>query len=104
MGLDRREEPGLPDTLYVTELVVADTVNTMPEKTLRAFADHGEHDGDAVTGTAVGAQEVFDADRRRRASTSPTCSALENEGVDKFEQSWAELLETVKGQLDGAKG
>ncbi len=29
---------------------------------------------------------------------------LENEGVDKFEKSWAELLETVKGQLDGAKG
>ena len=41
-----------PDTLYVTELVVADTVNTMPEKTLEAFADHGEVHGDAVTGRA----------------------------------------------------
>ena len=43
------KNPALPDTLYVTELVVADTVNTMPEKTLNAFADHGEVHGDTVT-------------------------------------------------------
>ena len=45
------KNPDYPDTMYITELVVADTVNTMPEKTLRAYADHGEHHGDAVTGT-----------------------------------------------------
>ena len=55
------KNPDYSDTMYVTELVVADTVNTMPEKTLLAFADHGEVDGDQVTGTAAQAQEVFDA-------------------------------------------
>ena len=49
------------DTMYVTELVVADTANTMPEKTLLAFADHSEVEGDTVTGRAVQAQEVFNA-------------------------------------------
>ena len=46
------KNPDYSDTMYVTELVVADTVNTMPEKTLLAFGDHGEVDGDQVTGTA----------------------------------------------------
>ena len=90
--------------MYVTELVVADTVNTMPEKTLEAFADHGELQGDQVTGTAAQAQEVFDAARAGRRRPHRRLPALEDEGVDKFEESWAELLETVQGQLDGAKG
>ncbi len=60
------KNPDYSDTLYVTELVVADTVNTMPEKTLQAFADHGEVHGDRVTGTAAEAQEVFDALARGR--------------------------------------
>ena len=54
------KNPDYPDTLYVTDLVVADTVNTMPEKTLDAFADHGEVEGDTVTGRAREAQAVFD--------------------------------------------
>ena len=54
------KNPDYPDTLYVTDLVVADTVNTMPEKTLDAFADHGEVEGDRVTGKADEAQAVFD--------------------------------------------
>ena len=58
------KNPDYSDTMYVTELVVADTVNTMPEKTLKAFADHGEVQGDRVTGTAAEAQEVFDALQR----------------------------------------
>src|SRR5580765_2786930 len=49
-----------PDTKYVTDLVVADTVNTMPEKTMDAFADHGEVEGDRVSGLAAESQRVFD--------------------------------------------
>src|SRR4029453_12663705 len=98
------KNPDYPDTMYITELVVADTVNTMPEKTLRAYADHGEHHGDAVTGTAPQAQQVFDAISAQGIDLTDVFLVLENEGVDKFEKSWAELLETVKGQLDGAKG
>ncbi|WP_214402600.1 transaldolase [Pseudonocardia lacus] len=96
------KNPDYSDTLYVTELVVADTVNTMPEKTLRAFADHGEVQGDRVTGTAAEAQEVFDALERVGVDLTDVFLALENEGVDKFEKSWSELQESVKGQLEAA--
>ncbi|MGQ0574264.1 MAG: transaldolase [Pseudonocardia sp.] len=92
-----------PDTLYVTELVVADTVNTMPEKTLEAFADHGEVRGDAVTGTASDAQQVFDALERVGVDLTDVFLVLEDEGVEKFEKSWAELGDTVAGQLSLAR-
>ena len=97
------KNPEYSDTMYVTELVVADTVNTMPEKTLQAFADHGEVEGDKVTGTAAAAQQVFDALERVGIDLTDVFLVLEDEGVDKFEKSWTELLETVKGQLDAAK-
>ncbi len=97
------KNPAYPDTLYITELVVADTVNTMPEKTLKAYADHGEQHGDAVTGTGPQAQEVFDALDAVGVDLPDVFRVLEEEGVEKFDKSWAELLETVKGQLDGAK-
>jgi transaldolase len=96
------KNPDYSDTMYVSELVVADVVNTMPEKTLNAFADHGEVTGDAVTGTAAQAQEVFDAVAALGIDLTDVFLALEDEGVDKFEKSWAELQETVKGQLESA--
>ena len=61
-----------PDTMYVTDLVVADTVNTMPEKTLEAFADHGEVSGDQVTGRAADARGRVRPARPTSASTSTT--------------------------------
>jgi transaldolase len=97
------KNPEFPDTLYVSELVVADTVNTMPEKTLKAFADHGEVEGDKVANSAAEAQEVFDALERVGIDLTDVFLTLENEGVQKFEASWQELLDTVKGQLDAAK-
>jgi transaldolase len=97
------KNPDYSDTLYVTELVVDDTVNTMPEKTLLAFADHGEVDGDKVTGTGPQAQQVFDAIAAQGVDLTDVFLVLENEGVDKFEKSWSELQESVKGQLDAAR-
>jgi transaldolase len=99
------KNPEYSDTLYVSELVVADTVNTMPEKTLLAFADHGElrPGGDAVTGTAVEAQEVFDAVAAVGVDITDVFLTLEDEGVDKFEKSWSQLWNTVTDQLDKAR-
>jgi transaldolase len=54
------KNPDYSDTLYVTELVAPNTVNTMPEKTLDAVTDHRVIKGDTVTGTGDAAQEVFD--------------------------------------------
>lgn len=100
------KNPDYSDTMYVTGLVVADTVNTMPEKTLLAFGDHGElvaeNGGDAVTGTGAAAQAVFDALSGIGIDLTEVFLVLENEGVEKFDASWTELLDTVKGQLDGA--
>ena len=97
------KNPEYSDTMYVTELVVADTVNTMPEKTLQAFADHGEVQGDLVTGTGAQAQELFDALERVGVDLTDVFLVLEDEAVEKFEVSWRELLDTVKGQLDSVK-
>ncbi|WP_435768635.1 transaldolase [Nocardioides sp. SYSU DS0651] len=94
------KNPDYPDTLYVTDLVVADTVNTMPEKTLMAFADHGEVKGDQVSGRAEEAQEVFDRISAVGVDLDDVFLALESEGVDKFKASWTELVETVEGQME----
>jgi transaldolase len=78
-------------------------VNTMPEKTMLAFADHGEVHGDRVTGTAAEAQEVFDALERVGIDLPDVFRVLEDEGVEKFEKSWTELGDTVTGQLEQAR-
>lgn len=96
------KNPEYPDTLYVTDLVVADTVNTMPEKTLEAFADHGEVTGDMVTGRAQEAQGLFDQLAAVGVDLDDVFLVLESEGVDKFKASWIDLVETVKGQMAAA--
>jgi transaldolase len=92
-----------PDTLYVAELVVNDTVNTMPEATMQAFADHGEVKGDRVTGFGAEAQQVFDQLSAVGIDIADVFLVLEREGVEKFIGSWNELTATVQGQLDSAK-
>jgi transaldolase len=97
------KNPDYPDTLYVTELVAADTVNTMPEKTLEAVADHGQVTGDTVSGTAAAAQAVFEELSAVGIDLDDVFNLLEVEGVEKFEKSWNELLEAVQGQLDALR-
>ncbi|MBA3528591.1 MAG: transaldolase [Propionibacteriaceae bacterium] len=97
------KDPNLPDTLYVTELVVPNTVNTMPEKTLQAFGDHGEVQGDKVSGLRAEAQQVFDQLADAGVDFDDVVDVLEREGVDKFDKSWTELVDTVQTALDDAK-
>ena len=98
------KNPDYPDTLYVTDLVVADTVNTMPEKTMDAFADHGEVHGDQVTGHADEARQVFADLAAVGIDFDDVLVVLEDEGVEKFQKSWDELVETVNGQMRQAQG
>jgi len=97
------KDPAYPDTMYVTELVVANTVNTMPEKTMQAFADHGELAGDRVSGTEAEAQQVFDDLEAAGVDLDEVFEVLETEGVQKFDASWAELVDTVQTALADAK-
>jgi len=94
------KNPNYPDTMYVTELVAPNTVNTMPEKTMNAVAEHGEVTGDTVSDTAVAAQQVFDNLDGVGIDITDVFRTIENEGVQKFTASWAELADTVQGQLD----
>ena len=97
------KNPDYADTMYVTELVAPNTVNTMPEKTIDAVADHGVITGDTVTGKAAEAQAVFDELTAVGVDLPDVFKVLEDEGVEKFEKSWLELLEATQEQLDAAK-
>ncbi|TAM65920.1 transaldolase [Mycobacterium sp.] len=96
------KNPDYSDTLYVTELVAPNTVNTMPEKTIDAVADHGVIKGDTVTGTGADAQQVFDKLTAAGIDLADVFVVLENEGVEKFVASWTELAQETQKQLDSA--
>ncbi|PXX53323.1 transaldolase [Nocardia tenerifensis] len=98
------KNPEYSDVMYVTELVAPNTVNTLPEKTLEAVADHAEIRGDTVSGTAAAAQEVFDKLVAVGVDLDDVFEVLEREGVDKFEKSWAELISATTEELSAAAG
>jgi transaldolase len=93
------KDPAYPDTMYVSELVTPGTVNTMPEATLKAYADHGEMTGDTVRGQYVEAQQVMDDLAALGIDYDDVIQVLEQEAVEKFEASWTELTETVTAAL-----
>ncbi|HEX3789460.1 MAG TPA: transaldolase [Pseudonocardiaceae bacterium] len=98
------KDPSYSDTLYVDQLVVNDVVNTMPEKTMNAVADHAEIAGDTVTGKGEQAAETLELLSGVGIDIADVYQVLEDEGVEKFDKSWAELLGTVEAQLAKAKG
>jgi transaldolase len=93
------KNPAYPDTKYVTELIAPGVVNTMPENTLLAMLDHGKVPGGQVSGAAEAAQRTFDELTEVGIDLDDVFVVLEREGVEKFDTSWAELGETVAGQL-----
>jgi transaldolase len=97
------KDPDLPDTMYVTELVAPDTVNTMPEATIEATADHAEITGDSITGNYDSAQEVLDRMERVGIAYDDVVKVVEDEGVDKFEKAGQEMVDTVSAALEKAK-
>jgi transaldolase len=93
------KDPAYPDTLYVTELVAPGIVNTMPEATLDAVADHGEVSGDTIRGTYEQAKGELDAIAALGISYDDVVQLLEDEGVEKFATSWNELLASTESEL-----
>lgn len=96
------KDPSLPDTLYVTGLVAPQVVNTMPEKTLNAASDHAEVTGDTITGTYDESNQVLDSLAGLGIDYNDVVLLLENEGVEKFEAAWIELLADVRHALEAA--
>jgi len=96
------KNPDYDDTMYVTQLVAKDIVNTMPGPTLEAVADHGVITGDTITGRYAEAAALLDQLASVGVDYNDVVELLEREGVDKFEKSWEELLATVRDELDRA--
>jgi transaldolase len=94
------KDPRYPDTMYVVDLVAPDTVNTMPEATLRAMADHGVLQGDTVHGTYAEAHKLFDDLAAVGISYDDVVKVLEDEGVEKFAVSWDEMLASISDELN----
>jgi transaldolase len=96
------KNPEYPDTLYVSELIAPGTVNTMPEKTMRAYADHGSP-GTPVQKSYDEAAAVMQAIRDAGVDLDDVFRVLEDEGVQKFVDSWDELTESVRSELEAKR-
>ncbi|WP_053202967.1 transaldolase [Jiangella muralis] len=97
------KNPDYDDTMYVTQLVAPDTVNTMPEATIEAVADHGDITGDTIRPNRENAWNTLAAVRAAGVDLDDVSEVLEREGVEKFETSWNDLLESVNAKLEAAK-
>ena len=96
------KDPTYADTRYVIDLVAPGCVNTMPEKTLFAVADHGLFVGDTVSGTADASASIWRQLSDLGIDMDTVCGDLEKDGVAKFEQAWTALLDTVAKALERA--
>jgi transaldolase len=90
--------------MYVDDLVVENTVNTMPEKTLLAVKDHSEIIGDQVRPNYDDARAVMKSLADAGIDYDDVIATLEQEGVDKFLKAWQDLLKTVEANLQAAQG
>ncbi|QEU95131.1 transaldolase [Streptomyces kanamyceticus] len=93
------KDPAYKDTLYVDDLVAPNTVNTMPEATLEATADHGSITGDTIAGTYDAARAEIAAVEKLGISYDDVVQLLEDEGVEKFEAAWNDLLKSTEAEL-----
>ena len=93
------KDPNYDDTRYVVELVAPETVNTAPEKTIAAVADHGVITGNTIEGTYAQASATFSALEAIGVDLTDVFDVLETEGVDKFIAAWQELLDSVSEEL-----
>ena len=94
------KDPAYDDTMYVVDLVTRGVVNTMPEATLDAVADHGVIRGDTIRGEYASAVATMTALADVGIDMADVVDVLEIEAVEKFETSWNELLESTKAELE----
>ncbi|MFC4612438.1 transaldolase [Streptomyces maoxianensis] len=93
------KDPAYKDTMYVEDLVAPGTVNTMPEATLEATADHGRITGNTVHGTYEQSRDELEALEKLGISYDDVVQLLEEEGVEKFASSWNDLLKSTEAEL-----
>jgi transaldolase len=87
------KDPAYPDTRYVTGLVASGVVNTMPEATLHAVADHGQVPADSIHGSYAEAHQTLTDLRAVGIDYDDVMRTLEDDGVAKFDASWDQVGE-----------
>jgi transaldolase len=92
------KDPAYKDTMYVEELIGPDTVDTMPEETIKAYEDHGTPAPRLRSGLAE-ARELFDRLARAGVDYDDVTDTLEREGVEKFADSFAELMSALEAKV-----
>ena len=93
------KNPAYPDTLYVEELIGQDTINTMPEETIRAYQEHGDPEPRLQEGVEE-ARGVLDALAQAGVDYDDVTDTLEREGVEKFSESFDELLRALAAKQE----
>jgi transaldolase len=93
------KDPVYSDVLYVEELIAPDVVNTMPEATLRAFADHGQAT-DALDDSTAAAEDILREAQDAGIDLAAITAQLEREGVQSFCASYHELIDRIKAKTD----
>ena len=96
------KDPKASDTLYVTNLVSPFTVNTMPEGTLKAFADHGTL-GAPLPADGGDSEAVLAQFTKAGIDIDALSAKLQSDGADSFVKSWKELLEVIAGKSDALR-
>ena len=89
------KDPAAPDTLYVTSLAAPDTINTMPDATLRAYADHGELRG-AMDADGGDSELVLARFAKAGIDTDALAAQLQREGAQSFVKSWQDLMQRIE--------
>jgi transaldolase len=89
------KDPAAPDTLYVQALAAPGTINTLPEKTLLAFADHGKLHGPLPKDGGY-AEAVIEEFRREGVDDDALAARLQREGIESFTSSWHALLTRIR--------
>ncbi|MFL6591351.1 MAG: transaldolase [Luteimonas sp.] len=92
------KDPSAPDTLYMAALAAPDTIDTVPEKTLRAFADHGDVQG-AMREDGNESETVLGQFRQAGIDVDALAKQLQQEGAASFVKSWTELLERIDDKV-----
>jgi len=88
------KDPQAHDTMYIEALAAPDTINTIPDKTLLAFADHGELKGEMPL-DGGDAEEVLAQFARLGIDDAALAEELQREGAEAFDKSWQDLLELI---------
>jgi transaldolase len=93
------KDPEASDTLYIDAFQAPDTINTMPENTLLAFADHGSV-GEPLPADGGNGEQVMQAHRDQGIDTDALALKLQKDGADAFVKSWKDLLDTIKSESE----